>query len=202
MQDFIDRQFFNLTLFTLIFGVMFYDLINMLGFSYIDEICAVFLLMLFGYKVFRSETWEFDKTFFIVSGIFVFYLIYSIAIHSNSTGAILTDFIIQAKPYLAFCCVYAIRPNLSDNQRKLIRQLAILCSLYVFVVGSIGAIWDDIIVMTFSHHSRLATAASILAILYLYCSDYTKIDKLIFIFILALGIFSGQIGRASCRERV
>ena len=192
MQDFIDRQFFNLTLFTLIFGVMFYDIINILGFSYVDEICAVFILLLFGYKVFHSKTWEFDKTFLIISCIFIFYLIYSIAIHSNSTGAILTDFVIQAKPYLAFCCVYAIHPNLSDNQRKIIRQLIILCSLYVFAVGSLSIISEDVITMTFSHHSRLATAASILAILYLYCSDYTKIDKIIFILILALGIFSGR----------
>ena len=192
MQDFIDRQFFNLTLFTLIFGVMFYDVINMLGFSYVDEICAVFVLLLFGYKVFQSKTWEFDKTFLLVSGIFIFYLIYSFAINSNSKGAIMTDFVIQAKPYLAFCCVYAIRPNLSDNQRKTIRQIVLLCSLYVFIVGFSDIISEGAISVTFSHHSRLATAASILAILYLYCSDYTKVDKIIFILILALGIFSGR----------
>ena len=192
MQDFINRQFFNLTLFTLIFGVMFYDTINLLGFSYVDEICAVLLLLLFGYSVFRTKTWEFDKTFLLVIGVFIFYLIYSIAIHANSTAAIFTDFIIQIKPYLAFFCVYAIRPNLSDNQRKIIRQLVVLCSLYVLVVGASGLFSEDVILMTFTHQSRLATASSILAFLYIYCSDYTKIDKIIFIIILSLGILSGR----------
>ena len=192
MQDFIDRQFFNLTLFTLIFGVMFYDIINILGFSYVDEICAVFLLFLFGYKVVKSGTWEFDKTFLFVIGVFLFYLIYSLAIHANTTGAILTDFVIQIKPYLAFFCVYAMRPDLSDNQRKIIRQVVILCSLYVLIVGAAGQVSDDIIRYTFFHPSRLATASSILAMLYLYCSDYTKTDRILFIMILSIGILSGR----------
>lgn len=191
-QRFINRQFFNLTLFTLIFGVMLYDIINILGFAYVDEICAVFFVFLFGYKVFHSRTWEFDKLFLATLGIFAFYLIYSIAIHANSTGAILTDFVIQIKPYLAFFCVYAIQPKLSDNQRKLIRELVVLCSLYTLFIGVMGYISWSFIEYTFTHPSRLATASSILAVLYLYCSNYTKKDRIVFILILAIGILSGR----------
>jgi hypothetical protein len=190
-QDFINRQFFNLTLFTLIFGVMFYDSINVLGFTYVDEICAALLLLLFGYRVFVSVNWEFDKFFLIVIGVFVFYLIYSLAIGSNTTGAILMDFVIQFKPYIGFFCVYAIRPTLSPNQRKIIRQVIFLSCIYTFVVGATWLIPGiSVIEYTFTHPSRLATAASVLALLYLYCSDYTTRDKLIFILILAIGILS------------
>ena len=192
MQDFIDRQFFNLTVVTLIFGVMCYDIINILGFGYVDEICAVLLLLLFGYKVFRSKNWQFDKTFLFVLGVFFFYLIYSFAINSNTTGGILTDFVIQIKPYLAFFCVYAIRPNLSDNQKKILRQLTILCGLYVLVIGVAGQVSEDVIRNTFFHDSRLATASSIIAVLYLYSSDYTKSDRIIFILLLSIGILSGR----------
>ena len=192
MQAFIDKQFFNLTVFTLIFGVMFYDIIDLMGFAYVDEICAVLLLLLFLYKAFSSRTWEFDKTFLIITGVFIFYLFYSIAINSNSKGAIMTDFIIQIKPYLAFACVYALHPNLTDNQKRIIKQIILLCSLYVFTVGVIGIVSYSIVEYTFSHYSRLATASSILALLYLYCSDYTKVDKFVFIIILALGILSGR----------
>ena len=192
MQEFLNRQFFNLTLFTLIFGVMFYDIINILGFSYVDEICAVLLLFLFGYKVFNSKTWGFDKTFLIVCGVFIFYLIYSLAINSNSIGAIITDFIIQEKPYLAFFCVYAIHPELSDNQRKIIRQVIILFVLYILIIGVGGQVSYDVIEYTFSHPSRLATASSILAMLYLYCSNYSKADRFMFMLILAVGLLSGR----------
>ena len=192
MQDFIDRQFFNLTLFTLIFGVMFYDIINTLGFSYVDEVCTVLLLLLFGYSVLKSKTWEFDKTFLLAIGVFIFYFFYSIAIKSNTIGAILTDFIIQIKPYAAFFCVYAIHPKLTENQKRIIRQIILLCSLYVLVVGIAGNITWSAFEYTFTHESRLATASSILALLYLYCSDYTKIDKIIFVAILSIGILSGR----------
>lgn len=192
MQEFINRQFFNLTLFTLIFGVMFYDIINSLGFSYIDEICAVLLLLLFVYKVIHSKTWAFNKMFLFVLSVFIFYLVYSIAIHANSPNAILTDFVIQIKPYLAFFCVYAMHPKLTDNQRKIIRQLIVLCSIYVLFVGLASHIYYEIIKATFAHESRIATASSILALLYLYCSDYNKTDKMIFILLLSIGILSGR----------
>ncbi|MDR0700254.1 MAG: O-antigen ligase domain-containing protein, partial [Tannerella sp.] len=190
MQDFIDRQFFNLTVFTLVFGVMFYDIIHILGFSYVDEICTVLLLMLFGYKMLHTKTWEFNKMFLLVCGIFVFYLIYSIVIRANSTVAILTDFVIQIKPYLAFFCVYAIHPKLTENQRKIIRQLVLLCSLYILFTGVVYHLYYEVIKYTFGHVSRLATASTILALLYLYCSDYTKTDRMIFLLLLSLGILS------------
>jgi hypothetical protein len=190
MQDFIDRQFFNLTLFALIFGVMLYDIIGAMGFSYVDEICALLLLMLFFYKVFATKTWEFDRTFLIVILIFLFYLIYSMAIHSNSYGAILTDFVIQLKPYVSFFCVYALRPTLSANQKKIVRLLIALCSLYVLVAGLTGYVNKTLLEYTFGHESRIATASSVLAMLYLYCSDYRKTDKLIFVLILAIGLLS------------
>ena len=48
MQDYINKSFFALLVFTLIFGVMFYDMIDRLGFSYVDEICALLIFGLFG----------------------------------------------------------------------------------------------------------------------------------------------------------
>ena len=189
-QVFINRQFFNLTVFTLIFGVMFYDMIDSLGFSYVDEICAVLLLALFGYKVFQSKTWQFNRAFLFTLTVFIFYLVYSIVIGSNTIGAILTDFVIQLKPYLAFFCVFAINPVLSDNQKKIIRQLIVLCSLYVLTIGVAGLIDYNFIAFTFSHLSRLATASSILALLYLYCSNFSITDRFVFIMILAVGVLS------------
>ena len=189
-QAFINRQFFNLTLFTLIFGVMFYDIINTLGFSYVDECCALFLLFLFGYKVALTGTWQFNKAFLFVIFVFLFYLLYSMVIQSNTKGAILTDFVIQIKPYLSFFCVYALRPVLSESQKKMTRQIIALCALYVLIVGVAGVAHREIIKYTFAHESRIATASSVLALLYLYCSDYSKISRIIFVLILAIGLLS------------
>ena len=189
-QVFINQQFFNLMVFSLIFGVIFYDFIDVSGFSYVDEICALLLLILFGYKVFSTKTWAFDKAFLFVIAVFIFYLIYSFIIGSNTKGSILTDFVIQFKPYISFFCVFAMRPVLSDNQKTIIRQLVVLCSLYVLVVGLTSFVYYEIVFYAFRHVSRIATASTALALLYLYCSNYTKKDKLAFIFILAIGLLS------------
>jgi hypothetical protein len=192
MQEFINKQFFHLTVFTLVFGVIFYDVIAYAGFTYIDEICVTLVILLYAYKVFKSRTWEFNKIFLIVICIFLFYLTYSFAIHANAKGAILLDFILQIKPYAAFFCVLAMKPQFSDNQKKIIKQIVLLCSIYIFAIGIAGIISYDVIAATFVHPSRLATASSVLALLYLYCSDYTKTDRFVFIVILAIGIFSGR----------
>ena len=179
-------------MFTLVLGVIFYDLFNMAGFSYIDEICALLLFILFGINVLRSKNWAFDKIFLLILGIFLFYLVYSLYIGSNSPRAILMDFVIQIKPYLAFFCVYSMRPVLNANQKKILRQLAILFSLYLLLIGTGDLFIKDLMLNILSHTSRFATATSILALLYLYFSDYTKRDKLIFILLLSIGLFSGR----------
>lgn len=179
-------------MFTLVLGVIFYDLFNMAGFSYIDEICAFLLFILFGINVLRSKNWAFDKIFLLILGIFLFYLVYSLYIGSNSPRAILMDFVIQIKPYLAFFCVYSMRPVLNANQKKILRQLAILFSLYLLLIGTGDLFIKDLMLNILSHTSRFATATSILALLYLYFSDYTKRDKLIFILLLSIGLFSGR----------
>lgn len=54
LQDFTNKYFYQLFVFTLLFGVIFYD---MIGFKSADEICGLFLLILFFRQVFLSEDW-------------------------------------------------------------------------------------------------------------------------------------------------
>ena len=112
MQDFINKHFYNLFVFTLIFGILLYDLI---GFDYTDEFCALFLFIIFGYYLFKTPEWPINKAFFITLLIFIFYFVYSLIINSNSKAAIISDLLIQIKPYLAFFCVYSLVPIFSNS---------------------------------------------------------------------------------------
>ena len=73
MQDFINKHFFNLYIFTLIFGHIFYGTI---GFDYTDEICALFLVFLYGYNLFKNPSWDINKVFLGVICIFIFVIHY------------------------------------------------------------------------------------------------------------------------------
>ena len=192
MQDYINRSFFALLVFTLIFGVMFYDIIDGLGFSYVDEICALLLFGLFGYHTVSSRTWAFNRGFLFVIGVFVFYFIYSLIIGSNSVQGIAMDFLIQIKPYVAFFCVYSLRTKLTENQKKILRNLAFLFTLYLIPIGLTDAVYGHVIKIFFGHESRFATSATILAVIYLYCSDFTPRDKFVYVCLLAVGLFSGR----------
>ena len=193
MQDYINKSFFALLVFTLIFGVMFYDMIDRLGFSYVDEICALLIFGLFGYHTSQSRTWAFNRGFLFVIGVFVFYFIYSLLIGSNSVQGIAMDFLIQIKPYIAFFCIYSLRTKLTENQKSILRNLVVLFTLYMIPIGLAEAVYGGHIIQAFfGHESRLATSATILAMIYLYCSDFTSKDKFVYVCILAVGLFSGR----------
>ena len=190
LQKFINNTFYLLFLFTLVFGVVFYDTTKFL--SFIDELCAVSLCFLYAYYIFHTPNWSINKLFLITLGVFFFYLFYSFYIHSNVKSAIISDFIIQIKPYLAFFTVYAFAPKFNDQMRKNIRLLAIVFSFYLFGIGIISLFDDTILEILLHHRSRLATASTIMALLYLFCSDYTTKDKIIFIALLSICLLSSR----------
>ncbi|MDD6400063.1 MAG: hypothetical protein PUG10_00455, partial [Lachnospiraceae bacterium] len=160
--------------------------------SFVDELCAILLCGLYAYYVFHTPHWSVNRLFLITLGVFAFYLVYSLASHCNTKSAIVTDFIIQLKPYLAFFTVYAFAPELNSQMKKNIRFLTQIFAVYLFMIG-VSFLFDDKILELLIHHpSRLATASTILAMLYLYCSDYTTKDKIIFLIILAIGLLSGR----------
>ncbi len=190
LQKFIDNTFYYLFVFALVFGVVFYDATRY--FSFVDEICAIVLCALYGYYVFHTPNWSVNKLFLVTLGVFFFYLFYSLAIQCNSKAGIVTDFIIQIKPYLAFFTVYAFKPVLNETMKRNLRLLAVLFSIYLLGVGITVPFTSKILDALLHHESRLATAATIMALLYLYCSNYTLKDKVIFLLILSIGLLSGR----------
>lgn len=189
LQKFIDNTFYYLFVFTLIFGVIFYDA---LGLNFVDELCAIALCGLYGFYIFHTPNWSINKMFLITLCVFSFYLCYSFFIHSNTKAAILSDFIIQLKPYLAFFTVYAFKPVLNKQMKKNLQLLSIIFSIYLLGIGITSLFSLDILHILLTHQSRLATAATITALLYLYCSEYTLKDKIIFLLLLAVGLLSGR----------
>ncbi len=190
LQRFIDNTFYLILLFTLVFGVIFYD--STKYFSFIDELCAVALCGLYAYYIFHTPNWTVNKLFLKTLGVFIFYLIYSLSIHCNTKAAIFSDFIIQIKPYLAFFTVYAFAPKLNEQMKKNCQFLTLVLSGYLLLIG-LTNLFDKTILTALLHHpSRLATASTILALLYLYCSKYSKKDKILFLALLSIGILSGR----------
>ena len=186
----INKYFFFLFIFSLIFVVLLY---NLIGFQYTDEICAISLFVLFFYAVINTPKWEFNKVFLFTLGVFIFYTIYSIAIGSNSKRAILNDLIIQMKPYLGFFCVYHLKPYFNESRKRLLKDISLLIWLvFLLPIGIVSIVEDRIIYMTMAFPAYFGIATAIVSLCYLYCSDWTGRDKVVFLILLSIGLFSGR----------
>ena len=190
IQILINKCFFFLFIFSLIFVVLLY---NFIGFQFTDELCAVLLFVIFFYAVLKTPQWEFNKIFLFTLGVFVFYTIYSILIESNTKRAILNDLMIQIKPYLGFFCVYHLKPYLDDSRKKIVKDISLFIWLiFLLPVGIISIVSAGIMKLTMDHPAYFGIATSIVSLCYLYGSNFTGRDKVIFFIILSIGIISGR----------
>lgn len=190
VQSYIDKYFFYLFTFSLVFIILLY---NIIGFQFTDELCVLALFILFFYAMLKTPDWAFNKVFLITLAIFLFYTFYSIAIGSNTKGAIFNDLIIQVKPFLGFFCVYQLRPHLNKSRKLLLKDIILLFWLiFLLPLGLAGAVSESFLDIFMGHPAYYGIAVSIVGLCYLYCSDFTKKDRIIFLVLLSIGIISGR----------
>lgn len=171
--------------FTLLFGVVFYDVIDELGFSYTDEILVLILFLYFLAVNISNVKKEFIFFLFIA----VFYLMYSLYSPHNVLPAILTDFFVQIKPYIAFYTVYSINFAITEKKRKQLITLCKVCAIVLLPIGILnpggGEIMDH-----FGGYSRYATIMIVLGTTYLVYSEQQKKDLIITLIIYSIGLLS------------
>lgn len=178
------KAFFSyfLILFSLIFGVVLYDQFSLANFTYIDEIIA---LVLFCECARRRKIGPEFRKFILLS---LFFLGYSVLKPNNVLSAIITDYIIIIKPFIAFYSVYYMGLNLNEGQKAGVKRIVILIAFF-FLFGSI--INYELFVWTIpSHASRFATMMSVLAFSYYYCSKREKSSLITTLLILAISLLS------------
>ena len=188
-QLFINKYFFILFAFTLIFGVVLYDII---GFDFTDEICALFLFILFISYIFNTDNWRINKALLVTISIFIFYLGYSLYIKSNTTAGILTDFFIQIKPYLAFFCVYSMAPYFNANKKAILKSIVLIFWFCLLIIGVCDLFIPSFIYKVMGHWTYFAASVTMTSFCYFYCSKFTKLDKITFLLMLSVGLLSGR----------
>lgn len=187
IQDLVNKQFFFLFIFTLIFGLFLYGPI---GFDSMDEVCALFLLALLTFAIFKSPDWKTNRMFLIITGVFLFYLVYSFYIRSNSVAGILKDFIVQFKPYLGFFAVYYLAPVFDEKKRKILIDIVYILWPILFILGVISLQKDRFLFHVMGHPTYFAAVITAISLIFLFCSKKSLKNNLIFILILATGLFS------------
>lgn len=174
-----------LVLFFLIVGILTYDFVQIrTGFSYTDELIAMFLFLYWCFK-------EKHKTngLLVVFTIFCIYLFNSIIHPHNVLPAILGDFIQQLKPFLAFYTMYDLGMNLNSYYRRKICKACLWLTLIILPIGIIG-IGGRPPMNEFGGHSRYATSSICLGCTYFFFSQHKKKDLIKMFLIFSVGLLS------------
>ncbi|MDD4822769.1 MAG: O-antigen ligase domain-containing protein [Bacteroidales bacterium] len=183
---------FAYTFIFLIFSFYFYELI---GFDPLDEIFEVLLVLIAAVYLYEGRFLMPKKDLIIFSFVAVFYIIYSFLIHSNSVKAILVDSTVQLKPYIAFFVFYYLGVRFSLKDKKLLRFLLISLMGVSILVVLWGLITGNLVTamkFVYFHPTRYATALVLIALFFLYTTEYTKKNALSFIIILSLALIAGK----------
>ena len=179
------RLNYYILIFGLLFGVVFYDVIQFnLGFSYTDEILAV---ILFFYLLLNPKRITREFLFFLC--LTIFYLAHSIYDQHNILPAIFTEFFIQVKPFIAFYAVYNLNFRISEKHEKKIAKLSLVCAFLLLPVGLLnpggGTLMDQ-----FGGYSRYATIMIVLGTTYIIYSRQYKRKLYITLVIYSIGLLS------------
>lgn len=189
LQKFIDLNFYRFFILALILCALFYNIIR---FKVADELLSLLLIGFYFFVVSKKREWPVNKFFAITLSCFLFYTCYSFFIASNSTVAIFSDLLIQLKPYLAFFIVYELKPNMSLASILSLKKISVYFWLLLFPIGILGAYDLSFYKAIIEHPTNYGAAMVALSILYLYCSNYSLKDKIIFIVMLSFGLLSGR----------
>ncbi len=192
MQNFINNISFSLFIVAYVGGILLYNIIDIPGVDKIDEAYILLLFLVYIYRMFKQGDWEINKVFLTTIVIFLFYFFYSLRINSNVLPGILMDFFIQLKPYLAFFFIYQMRPVMNNEQKKILNQLSLLCWILLLPIGVAGFVNKHYFEYIIDHPTSYAGAVTISSLLYLFTSNGTKTNKIIFIGLLSIGILSGR----------
>ena len=169
----------------LIVGVYTYQ---MLWFQSSDELITLLMALLCMLDMLANKNHQRYKGLFAVVGVMTFYLLYSMfALHYNTPKAILYDFFIQIKPFIAFYAAYSMGVRFDASQKQFLKRLCVFLSglMLLIILSGFG-------MKFFFHVAHYGIISTVLFLIYYYCSyqNLTKRDKIVMMLLLAVGFFS------------
>ncbi len=180
------RYSFNLIVLSLLLCVCLYDVLASCGFSFIDEFFVLFLYI----------TWicigKINKEFSFFIYIALFYLIYSCIQRTNILPAIISDFFVEIKPFVAYYTAYSLKIELTPGEQKKIRLLCCVLAISLLPIGINNLFGGNWILIFPGHTSRYASIYQILGFVYIAFSCQTNKDFRMTLLIMAGALLSGK----------
>ena len=182
----ISKIFFGLFLFVVLLEIPALQLFKM-G----DELVVFLFLLLIALDLAVNRDFRRYKALFVVEGVFLFYLVFTIFFRDfNTTGAAINDFILEQKAFIPFLIAYAICPRFTPGMKTVLKWacvVTVLVLVLIFVSGMTRVILGHVF-----HYGTISLSMSLL---YLYCSldedgKVSQRDMIVAIVLLSAGLMS------------
>jgi len=136
--------------------------------TFTDELCALLFGVIALCDCIFNNNWKKYRLLWFMMAIMTFYAIYSLtALNENVPIAIITDWIIELKPFVPFCVIFAIEPTFTNQDKRLIKRICIFNSAVLCISLMLGA--KATIALVF-HLTYAGTIIFTSMLFYLYCS--------------------------------
>lgn len=177
---------FNTALFrwSLVLGAFLYTIISQkYNFTYVDEIIMAILLIEW---IFQGKK---NKEFIFFFCIALMFLANSLITANNIIKAVIMDFVIQCKPFVAFYCVYNLPFIFSESEKRKLCRMCIIMALLMIPIGiyNLSLNWQNTSIFV---HTGFVSMSAILALVYYYFSQRQKKNLVIATLILTLGFLT------------
>lgn len=181
----LNKIFFGLFFLMLVAGVYTYQ---MMWFKSSDELITLLFALLCMLDMLGNRNHQRYKGLFLVVGIMLFYALYSLFfVHYNTSKAIMYDFFIQIKPFIAFYAAYSMGVRFDASQKLFLKRLCVVLSV-VMLLLILSGLGEDF----FFHVAYYGIISTLFFLIYYYCTyqNQTRKDKIIMMLMLAVGFFS------------
>ena len=149
------------------------------GMGFFDEF---FVVLILAYAINRRDFHLSREVKFCI-GVFIFYLIYSLAMAVNVKEATIRDFFISSKPFICFYAAQYYGMDFSDSAINRCRRMVKIMGVCLWVMA-------PFISQLYYNTTFYYPACAYTGMLYILLSDYTKKDWIIATLILAPGLLS------------
>lgn len=135
---------------------------------FLDELCAIVLVGIAGMDCIINRNWRRYKLLWVSLAIFIAYSIYTLSFFKfNTVKYVLTDFIIEMKPFLSISVMLAIAPKFQAKEKTIVRYIAIINAL---VVSALFLCGEKVAIIILYHVAYGGIIILMSAMFYLYCS--------------------------------
>ncbi|MDE6384140.1 MAG: hypothetical protein K2K79_07320 [Paramuribaculum sp.] len=135
--------------------------------SFLDELVSFSLIGITLLDCIFNNSWKRYGLLWSIAAIITVYAVYSCSLSYNTLRYIMLDWVIELKPFIPFCVLFAIGPTFTAKEKRIIRGI---CWINIFIIAICFAGGNKMVELVMYHPAFPSMYALVCGMFYYYCS--------------------------------